>query len=109
MTAEVQSERDALHELIERLDPESRTFFTEAALGREAADFASSNLGRYIIGCAQQEYADAMLKLKTVSWWRRRRIIELQNRAWRAESMLTWLRDLLIKGRAAELALEERE
>lgn len=106
---EVQSESAALQELIDRLDPDSRTFFTEAALGRDAVEFIESDLGRYIVGCAQQEYAEAMLKLKTVSWWRRRKIVELQNQAWRAENMLSWLRDLIIKGKAAELALEEGE
>lgn len=103
------SESAALQELIEKLDPESRTFFSEAALGRDAREFIDSNIGRYMLGCAQQEYADAMIKLKTVAWWRRRRIIELQNKAWRAEALLTWLRDLVIKGKAAELALEEGE
>jgi hypothetical protein len=49
------------------------------------------------------------VKLKTVAWWRRRKIVELQNKAWRAESFMVWLRDLIIKGKAAELALEEGE
>lgn len=103
------SESAALQDLIDKLDPESRTFFGEAALGRDAQEFFESNVGRYMVGCAQQEYAEAMLKLKTVAWWRRRRIIELQNKAWRAESLLTWLRDLVLKGKAAELAMEEGE
>ena len=103
------SESAALQELIERLDPESRTFFAEAALGRDAREFIESNVGRYLVGCAQQEYADAMAKLKRVAWWRRNRIIELQNQAWRAENFMVWLRDLVIKGKAAELALEDGE
>lgn len=107
--ADQQSESAALQELIDRLDPESRTFFAEAALGRDAIEFFESDLGRYMVGCAQQEYADAMTKLKTVAWWRRRRIVELQNKAWRAECFMVWLRDLVLKGKAAELALEEGE
>lgn len=103
------SESAELQELIERLDPASRTFFAEAALGRDAREFFESNIGRYMVGCAQQEYADAMSKLKRVAWWRRRRIVELQNQAWRAESFMVWLRDLVIKGKAAELALEDGE
>jgi hypothetical protein len=105
----LQDESAALQELIERLDPDSRTFFAEAALGRDAREFVESDLGRYMIGCAQQEYAEAMVKLKTVAWWRRRKIVELQNKAWRAECFMVWLRDLVIKGKAAELALEEGE
>lgn len=107
--AEPQSEGAALQELIAKLDPESRTFFAEAALGRDAREFFTSDLGRYMVGCAQQEYAEAMTALKTVAWWRRRKIVELQNRAWRAEQFMVWLRDLIIKGKAAELALEEGE
>lgn len=108
-TAEHQSESAAFQELIDKLDPESRTFFVEAALGRDAREFMDSDLGRYMVGCAQQEYAIAMTKLKTVAWWRRRKILQLQNEAWRAESFMVWLRDLIIRGKAAELALEDRE
>jgi hypothetical protein len=102
-------ESAALQELIAKLDPESRTFFSEAALGRDAAEFINSRVGDYLTGCFQQEYASAMLKLETVHWWRRRRIQQLQNEAWRARQALVWLRDLIIKGKAAELALEEGE
>lgn len=106
---EPQSESAALQELIAKLDPESRTLFAEAALGRDAKEFFHTDLGRYLIGCAQQEYAAAMAKLKTVAWWRRRKILELQNQAWRAEHFMVWLRDLVIRGKAAEIALEDRE
>lgn len=109
MSETQQSESAALQELISGLDPESRTFFAEAAIGRDAREFFGSDLGRYLVGCAQQEYADAMSKLKRVAWWRRNRIMELQNKAWRAESFMVWLRDLIIKGKAAELALEDGE
>lgn len=107
--AEPQSESAALQELIAKLDPDSRTFFAEAALGRDAQEFIGTDLGRYLVGCAQQEYAEAMVKLKTVSWWNVWKVTELQNKAWRAESFLVWLRDLVIKGKAAELALQEGE
>ena len=107
--AEPQSESAALQELIAQLDPESRTFFAEAALGRDAREFFDTDLGRYMVGCAQQEYAAAMAKLKTVAWWRRKRIVQLQNEAWRAEQFMVWLRDLIMQGKAAEIALEERD
>lgn len=103
------SESAELQQLIAQLDPESRTFFAEAGLGRDAKEFFETDLGRYMVGCAQQEYAAAMAKLKTVAWWRRRRIMQLQNEAWRAEQFMVWLRDLIIKGKAAEMALEEQE
>lgn len=102
-------ERQELQDLLTSLDPESRTFFIEATIGREANEFFSSDIGRYMVGCAQQEYAEASAKLKVCAWYRRRRIIELQNKIWRAEKFMVWLRDLIIRGKASELALQERE
>ena len=106
---EPQSESAALQELISRLDPESHTLFSEAALGRDAREFVESNVGRYMVGCAQQDYAEAMAKLKKTSPWRRNRMQQLQNEARVAEMFAVYLRDLVIKGKAAEMALEDRE
>lgn len=103
------NERQELQEMLDELDPESRTLFVEATLGREAIEFFRSDMGRYMVGCAQQEYAIASAKLKKVAWWRKRRIQELQNEIWRAEQFMVWLRDLIIRGKASELSLEERE
>ena len=109
VVTEQPSEAEQVQEFIRRLDPESRTMFAEAALGRDAREFFSTDIGRYLVGCAQQEYQVAMTKLKRVAWWRRRRIQQLQNEAWRAEHFMTWLRDLIVQGKAAEIALEERD
>ena len=95
--------------MLSSLDPESYSFFTEAQIGAEAKEFFSSDVGRYLVGCAQQEYSAASAKLKTTQFWRWRRIIQLQNEMWRAEQFMVWLRDLIIRGKAAENALEERE
>lgn len=103
------NEHQELQELIAELDPESRTLFSEAALGRDAIEFLRSDVGRYMVGCAQQEYAIASVKLKTVAWWRKRRIQQLQNEIWRAEQFMVWLRDLVIRGIASERVLEDRE
>lgn len=103
------NEREDLQELLAELDPESRTMFVEATLGREAVDFFHSDIGRYLVGCAQQEYALASAKLKKVAFWRKRRIQELQNEIWRSEQFMVWLRDLIIRGKASEMTLEDRE
>lgn len=103
------NEREELQNMLDELDPESRTLFVEATLGREAIEFFRSDIGRYMVGCAQQEYALASAKLKKVAWWRKRRIQELQNEIWRAEQFMVWLRDLIIRGKASEMSLEERE
>jgi len=103
------NERQELQDMISALDPESRTLFVEASIGREAKEFFHSDIGRYLVGCAQIEYAEAAAKLKKTAWYRKNRIIELQNQMWRAENFMVWLRDLIIRGKASELSLEERE
>lgn len=107
--SETENEEQAFQELLATLDPESRTLFAEADLGRAAREFLATDLGRYLVGCAQQEYQAAIVKLKKTSFWRYRRIQQLQNDIWRAESFLTWIGDLIMRGRVAEQSLEERE
>lgn len=85
----------------------SDDLYAEAILGKDAEDFVTSQIGQYIIGCAEQEAADALNQLKTVYPWRRRKIAELQNKVWRAESMQSWLAELIIKGKQALQQLEE--
>lgn len=78
----------------------------EAVLGRDAEEFLSSELGRYILGRCEQDIADAQDKLARVSPWRRNRIRELQNEVWRARSVKGWLVELIHAGKAAEDVLE---
>lgn len=96
-----------LQALLETLDPTTRNLVGEADLGNETAEWLRSAVGRYIVGCAKQEIAEAHELLAKTSPWRRRRIQELQNRVWRAESLLAWLRELLLGGHAAHQALDE--
>lgn len=103
------TEGAVFQELIAGLDPTSRTFYAEAVLGKDALDFFASELGRYMIGVAKQDMESAYDKLKSVSPWRRNRIRELQNEIKVAERFILYIRDLIIRGKAAELALNERE
>ena len=106
---EQQSDAQAFQELLDSLDPESYGLFAEADMGRESHEFMASPIGRYLLGCAQQEHQAAMEALKQTSPWRRRRITDLQNQAWRAENFMGWLRELVIRGRSAEGALTQGE
>ena len=98
-----------LAELLSTMDPETRTLFAEADLGEQCKEFVSSDIGRYLIGCARQEVVIASARLATTAPWRRRRIQQLQNEIWRAESLISWLRDLLLSAKSARASLEERE
>ena len=106
---DLRNEAQDIEDQINALGPTERTMFSEAAMGRDAQEFLKTDIGRYLIGCAKQEADDAMHDLKTVHPWRRRRITELQNKIWRAESFRGWLADLILQGKAAEHTLDERE
>jgi hypothetical protein len=80
----------------------------EAVLGRDAEEFLNTDIGRYIIGRCEQEIQEAQDQLSRVSPWRRRRIQQLQNEVWRAQSVKGWIAELIANGRAAEAALEEQ-
>lgn len=79
----------------------------EAILGRDAEDFVRSELGQYILARAKREKQEAQDKLNKTFPWRRRRIQELQNEIWRAESLEAWICELIMDGRNAEKVLDE--
>lgn len=70
----------------------------EALLGEEADKFLKGDLGRYLIGCAEQEIQEALLALETADPGEAKDIQKLQNRVWRARSFSDWLKELVIRG-----------
>ena len=86
---------------------DEQTLIAEAVLGRDAQEFLASEIGRYLLGRAQMDEREAMESLVSVKWWRRRRIIELQSRIYRARSVRRWLAEIITDGRQAESVLEE--
>lgn len=85
----------------------NKELLAEAMVGRDAEDFIQSDIGQYILGCAEQEAHEAMDQLKRVYPWRRRKITELQNKIWRAEAIQSWLAELVIAGKQAVQQLDE--
>ena len=86
---------------------DEQTLIAEAVLGRDAQEFLASEIGRYLLGRAQMDEREALEALVSVKWWRRRRIIELQSRIYRARSVRSWLAEIISDGRSAESSLEE--
>jgi hypothetical protein len=80
----------------------------QGALGAEAEEFLRSDLGRVVLTQAQNEAREALSKLRTVLPWRRRRIAELQNVIWRAESFEGWLRATMATGQQALAEYDRR-
>ena len=98
---------EELQVLLSTLDPTTRTLVAEVDLGDQAREFLRSDLGRHLVGCLQQEIEVAQSQLNKTASWRRRKIQDLQNRGWRAQFMLSWLRELILSGKAADGALKE--
>lgn len=82
------------------------TLLAEAILGKDAEEFLSSELGRYLIGRAEQEEQEALNELAIVSADNPSAVRELQAKAWRARSVKGWLAELVSAGRSAMAALE---
>jgi len=80
--------------------------WSTAVFGKEVEDFLNSDVGTYLLRCAQAEAEAAYDRLKTVSPWRRRYIQKLQNEIWRAESIRDWLANSIQAGRNATTTLE---
>lgn len=104
-----QSEAEALQELLNSLDPESRGLHLEFDMGEQASEFVHSDIGRYMIGAAKQDMEEAHSKLARTLPFRWRRIQALQNEIRVGEMFLLYLRDLIIRGTAAGKALEQRD
>jgi hypothetical protein len=98
-----------LEQELGELDLQSATLFAEAALGVDARHFLSSDLGRFMVGCARQDYETALQKLKTTPAWRWRRIRDLQFDMWKAEKFCEYLKELMVQGKQAERLLQESE
>jgi len=70
---------------------ENNPLVQSAVLGRQVEAFLESDIGKYLVARAESEAKEAMDQLKTVSFWRKRRIIWLQNRICVAENFQMWL------------------
>lgn len=95
-----------LNDLLASLDPNNRLLASEVILGTDATEFVSSPIGKYMVGCAQHEYTEALIELSRVSWWNRNKIRALQAKAWRAKSFLEWLQELIVRGEKAARLLD---
>lgn len=78
-----------------------------ATFGREVQLFLQSPIGDFLLKRSEEEISEAVLELKKVHSWRRRRIQELQNTIKVAEKFQFWLADAIAAGNQAEEQLLE--
>jgi hypothetical protein len=69
-----------------------------AVLGKQVEAFLESDIGKFLVSKAENEVLEAVEELKRVSWWRKRRIIWLQNRIHTAENFQKWLGEAFSEG-----------
>ena len=91
------------------LDIGTRLLYSEVVIGKDAEEFMVSELGKTMIGLAQQDYADALITLGETSWFSFGKHRELQQRAQVAKMFVGYIRDLIVRGRQAQTALREGE
>ena len=77
----------------------------EVSLGVEAEAFLGSAVGKYLVKVAEEEREVALNELKTVDPMDAGRIRELQGKVWRAESVQTWIAEIIQAGWNAETAI----
>jgi hypothetical protein len=82
------------------------TLAAEAIIGDEADKFLRSDLGKAMLGIAEQEAMAATEELKKADPSKAESIRDLQNKIWRAEGFADWLRSL---AHAGEIALKTME
>lgn len=70
-------------------------------MGEDARAFLESNLGRCLLGMAQQEILAAQQELECVDPTDTKKVCELQNKAWRSRQFEAWLRELVANGESA--------
>lgn len=89
-------------------DSESQVLLAEIHIGEDAAEFVKSDVGRYLLGRANQEIKAATNDLKRVYPWRRNRIQQLQNQIKVHELFKSWLVEAIVSGRTALSELDRR-
>jgi hypothetical protein len=80
-----------------------------AVFGKRVEDFMSSDIGTYLLTCARIEAEEAMAELKSVSAFSPEKIIELQSKLKRAESIKQWMFDAVLAGKQALSVLEGKD
>lgn len=81
----------------------------EALIGDEADAFMRSELGRTLLGIAEQDAAEAMEHLKRISPSETDKIREYQNTIWLAERFKGWLVELFDRGEQAIKILQHED
>jgi hypothetical protein len=78
----------------------------EARFGIEVEQFLSSDIGRYMVGRAENEEHEALQALAQVDPIDAKKVERLQNQVWRARSIQQWLAQAVQAGLMAQHQIE---
>lgn len=95
---------------VEFRDEHEEALVRMAAQGKDVEEWLRSPAGRFVIGAAAQDTRDIESELTTIkpnTPWRRRKIVELQQRHEAIGMAVQWLRDAVVIGASAERELIE--
>lgn len=79
-----------------------------AAVGKQVEWFTESDVGKYLLQCADIEINEGIKELISVAADKTEDIRAAQNRVWRGESFKKWIVDAVSSGKASEQLLDER-
>lgn len=108
MLLDDENEIDSITEALISRIPDGRLLLAETDLGEDAAQFLTSDLGKYIIGRINIEISEFNDKLKTTFPMRWRRIQQLQNEIYKREALKVYLLQAIQSGRSALAELSQR-
>jgi hypothetical protein len=78
-----------------------------AVFGRQVEIFLESDIGQYLLQCAQKDIDEATESLKKVDPFRPEEILKIQHKLQVAESVIGWLSDAVQAGTQANQTMRE--
>jgi len=94
---------------MDKVDEQIHELIAEYKLGEDAQAFLKGDLGRFLLGRAQQEIDLAREEMDDIDPHAFKEIRDLQNQIWRARSFGNWLAELIHRGNEALHTLETGE
>ena len=85
------------------------TLIAEAHLGQAAEDWLHSDIGRYVLGTANQEIKLAVEQLKTVDPDKEKAVRELQFSIAKCELAIKWILEVIDRGNDAFQSLNTEQ
>lgn len=87
----------------------TQTLYAEAILGKDVEEWLKSDVGRYMLAGFEEYENEALEELSSVSPWRRRKILQLQERIAMARKFKSLAAEMIHTGRQALQQLEASE